>query len=164
MLKTQCAAAALGLLLAERNGVQGKFGVGDEAGGIAEEAKRVQSTPAALCQETYKKIVEQATTTSLEAYAQMRNQIGIMHYCRDKGHITPARAEEVIVFFQSALGQVPPERDAETAASGDAAEKEGTEGKWGPPPRMDIAGMEPLMSAATMCETLSSGFSGKAPQ
>ena len=121
----------------------------------------MQTTPAALCQEMHGKIVEQVRTTGRAAYAQVRNQIGVMQYCRDKGHITPAKAEEVISFFRGVLDNYPPELGLESAASGDEAEKDGVAGKWGPPPRMDIAGMAPLMTAASLCETLSSGLGGK---
>jgi hypothetical protein len=86
-----------------------------------------------------------------------------MHYCRDKGHIAPARAEEAIDFLQRVLPQLLPVQNPETAASGDAAEKDGVAGKWGTTtPRMDIEGLAPMMSAASMCQTLSSGIERKA--
>jgi hypothetical protein len=84
-----------------------------------------------------------------------------MQYCRDQGHITPARAEEVIVFFRRLIDNYPLAQTPEAAASGEEAEKDGLAGKWGPPPRIDIAGMAPLMTAASLCETLSSGIAGK---
>jgi hypothetical protein len=146
---------------AEKHGREGLAG-GPKAPDFAEHARLMRTTPVALCQDTHRRIVTREGLPRQEAYEHARNQIGLMHYCRDKGHIPPARAEEAIGSFQRLLPQLLPGQNPEAAASGDAAEKDGVAGKWGPPPRMDIKGLAPMMSAASMCQTLSSGIDRKA--
>jgi hypothetical protein len=145
---------------AEKKGADGK--VGPASVDIAESAKEMGATPALLCQDMHAKIM--ASTVSdeedykqalQEAYQNARNKIGVIRYCGEKGHIAPARAQDVANILQQKL---PPDQNQGAVASGDAAEKEGAAGKFGLlPPQIDLVEMGP-QAAAMMCETFVSSF------
>jgi hypothetical protein len=145
---------------AEKKGAAGK--TGPASTDIGENAKQMDTTVAHECrimharmtgsivadEEDYKRALQ-------DVYKDVRNKIGVTHYCREQGHIPPAKADEVSASLRSGISweQTPGE-----IASGNVAEKEGTAGKFGlSPPLIDLVEMVPK-AAADMCETLVSKF------
>lgn len=149
---------------AEKNGAAGK--VGPASTDISENAKQMNTTTAQLCQDMHAKIAASIVPDEddykralVEVYENVRNKIGVTHYCGARGHIIPTRAEEVASALRNKL---PPEQPPEATASGDAAEKEGTAGKFGrSPSQIDLVEMGP-QAAAGMCEMLVSNFAEEA--
>lgn len=64
-------------------------------------------------------------------YETARNKIGLLRYCRDKGLIDRATADDALLVDQHSLGTITPAGVPYNKAAGDEAEKRGEAGIYG---------------------------------
>ena len=82
--------------------------------------------------------------------AAARNQLGVLEYCQEKGHIEAAAVEAQ----KTLLAQLPTPKDATKAEEAHAKGRAGTISAMGTDVKLDDAAMAQNSDTATFCKTI----------